>query len=476
MNRLLPTVVSWGIGLCLVLAAGLALSAPPPLPPGLGEPSQPKASSGPALPPGLGAPGIPESKQALAGNDKADPIAFSPWTFTGFLEARAGGRTRHDPDQATTSIEEARVNGTLDYQQTVFSARLSADALVDDESNSAHPRLNQGKGWPDLREAWVLWPAASWIDVKAGRQILTWGVGDQLFINDLFPKDWNSFFLGRDQSYLKAPSDALKLALYSYVANVDLIWVPEFDADRYIDGERISFFNPTVGEVSGSPEGIDVRRPNQDEFALRVYRNLAGTEVAAYLYSGYWKSPNSIDPVTGDFLFPDLNFYGASVRGNLLGGVASAEIGRYDSRDDKDGDNAFIANSETRLLLGYERELLPNLTGGLQYYVERMEDFDAYIDSQKAIGAIQGIRDHYRQIWTLRLTWLTLNQNLSSSLFTYYSPSDHDAYFQPKVQYKVSDQWQVTVGANQFIGDEADTFFGQFERTSNVYAALRYSF
>jgi len=52
---------------------------------------------------------------------------------------------------------------------------------------------------------------ALWWDLKIGRQILTWGKGDYVFINDLFPKDYRSFLSGRNIEYLKAPSDAIKL-------------------------------------------------------------------------------------------------------------------------------------------------------------------------------------------------------------------------------------------------------------------------
>src|SRR3990167_8763529 len=39
--------------------------------------------------------------------------------------------------------------------------------------------------------------------LRAGRQIYTWGVGDLLFINDVFPKDWEAFYSGRPLEYLK---------------------------------------------------------------------------------------------------------------------------------------------------------------------------------------------------------------------------------------------------------------------------------
>ncbi len=48
------------------------------------------------------------------------------------------------------------------------------------------------------------------VNLKIGRQVFTWGTGDYLFINDLFPKDYESFYIGRDDEYLKRPSEAVK--------------------------------------------------------------------------------------------------------------------------------------------------------------------------------------------------------------------------------------------------------------------------
>ena len=69
-----------------------------------------------------------------------------------------------------------------------------------------------------------------------------------------------------------------------------------------------------------------------------------------------------------------------------------------------------------------------------------------------------------------------MSQNLVLSLFTYYSPSDEDAYLRPSVTYKASDRWTTFAGANVFLGRNDYTFFGQFENNSNVYCGARYSF
>ena len=69
-----------------------------------------------------------------------------------------------------------------------------------------------------------------------------------------------------------------------------------------------------------------------------------------------------------------------------------------------------------------------------------------------------------------------MNQDLRLDLFTFYSPSDDDVYLRPSVSYDVTDRLRIDGGANVFIGDEDHTQWGQFERSSNVYLGLRYSF
>jgi hypothetical protein len=74
-------------------------------------------------------------------------------------------------------------------------------------------------------------------DIKVGQQILTWGTGDYVFLNDLFAKDFQSFFAGRDDDYLKAPSLSLKVSGFFDLANVDFVVTPKFTPDTYINGD-----------------------------------------------------------------------------------------------------------------------------------------------------------------------------------------------------------------------------------------------
>ncbi len=395
----------------------------------------------------------------------------------GFADVRAGLRMQNDPNQDDESLGELRLQLDVMEYAGPLTLQLRSDFLYDWVLDEHDIDLETGEGAIDLREANVSASPVSWADVKAGRQILTWGTGDLLFINDMFPKDWNSFFIGRDEEYLKAPSDAVKVSLFPSWANIDLVYTPRFDHDRFITGDRISFWNAGLGARSGQDAVADADIPDEwfddDEISIRVSRNMKGYELALYGYEGFWKSPSGSDMESGRAIFPRLGVYGSSLRGQLMKGIANLEAGYYDSRDDRDGDDPFVHNSEARLLAGYQQELMRDLTLAVQYYVELMMDYGEYEDS---LPEGMDAADENRHVLTLRLTQQLLSQNLMLSFFAYWSPSDEDGYLRPSVSYKASDEWKFTAGGNIFMGRDDHTFFGQFEDNNNVYLSARYSF
>ncbi|MCB9987864.1 MAG: hypothetical protein H6868_00865 [Rhodospirillales bacterium] len=399
-----------------------------------------------------------------------------PFELSGFWEVRAGHRLGDDPHEKEVSLGETRLQLQADKYFGPVAGRVTADLLYDPVLDRHAIDLDKGEGWLDLREAWLSFSPLDFVDMKAGRQILTWGTGDLIFINDLFPKDWNAFFIGRDTEYLKAPSDALKTSFFSDFANLDVVYTPQFDSDRYIDGRRISFYNGNLGRRSGtdSPVVPDGRVDwfSEDEWALRLYRNFEAFEAALYYYDGYWKSPNG-QTALGVATFPRLRVIGGSIRGPVYKGIMNVEAGHYESPDDPDGTNPLVRNAEERFLAGYEQEIATELTAGIQYYLERMSNYDDYRANLPA-GAFQ--KDKNRHLLTLRLTKMAMDQNLTLSLFTFWSPSDEDGYVRPKASYKLTDEWTVEAGGNIFFGDDQRTFFDQFEENSNAYVSVRYSF
>lgn len=386
----------------------------------------------------------------------------------GFMEIRNGWRVVNDPYEKDAALAEARVQFDASRYFGRAQAKLKFDVGGD---------LVTEEGFTELREANLLLTPLDNLDMKVGRQVLTWGTGDLLFINDLFPKDWESFFIGRDDEYLKAPSDAVKMSFFHDLANLDLVYMPQFNNSIYIDGSRISYWNGVLGRTAGRDFIFADEERNRVfsdfEAAARLYRNLQGKEIALYGYYGFWKTPEGLDPTILRLTYPRLAVYGASIRTTLLGGIGNIEAGYYDSLDDPGGASGTVRNSEIRFLAGYERELATDLTGGFQYYLEWMQDYDAY---RNALAPGSPENDEYRHLLTARLTQLLMGQNLKLSLFAYYSPSDKDFYLRPKVHYKATDRLALEMGGNLFGGSDDHTFFGQFDRNTNIYAGMRYSF
>lgn len=386
----------------------------------------------------------------------------------GFVETRAGLRSQDDGYADDVSLAEARLQLDLsrDFGWGIFRAKgdLLADAVVDQVSGR-------------MRDLNLLFTPLSNVDMKIGRQVLTWGTGDMLFINDLFAKDWQSFFIGRDDEYLKAPSNAVKSSIFFDMVNIDLVYIPIFEGSKHISGKRLSYWNSLLGRRAGEDFIFDLEERNSagrdSEYAIRLSRYISSMELAFYGYHGFWQTPEGMTMPDIKLRYPRLTAFGASLRAPMLDGIGNIETGYYHSGQADSGRDPLTRNSEYRLLLGYEREVGHELTAGLQYYLEWMMDYDDY---KERLAPGSPAKDEYRSVITLRLTKLLMSQTLTLSMFAYYSPTDKDCYIKPKVQYKLSDQWLIEGGGNIFIGSDNHTFFGQFEDNTNAYAAVRWSF
>jgi len=390
-------------------------------------------------------------------------------SFHGFVEGAGGIRVVDNPSQAKDAVlGEAPLQLELSYAGPKRSRLfLKADFIGDAVE----------KGDIDLREAYLDLSPWKVLDVRVGRQILTWGTGDLIFINDLFPKDFVSFFIGRSQEYLKAPSDAVKLSFFPGLFSLDLVVIPFFTQSKVPDGKRLSFFDPLTNRIAGPGQRLPLREPatslENTELALRLYRTFGSYEAALYSFRGFFKEPAGVDPAKHEFFFPRLSAHGFSLQGPLLHGIANIEFGYYDSREDRSGRDPFIENSSLKYLLGYERQPWTDFTIRFQYSVEQMVDFGAY---RASLPPSAPRRKEFRHLLFLRLTQLLRYQTVELSLFVFYSPSDEDAYLNPQVSYKLTDRWSVATGANIFLGRKDFTPFGQLRHDDNMYFRLRYSF
>lgn len=394
----------------------------------------------------------------------------------GFLQGLYGGRLdANNPTETEYTASETRLQLRTEHysDNAEFFGRLdfTYDGATAEEMD-----------W-ELREGYMKFRLGNNFDFKIGRQILTWGTGDLIFINDVFAKDYRSFFVGRDDQYLKAPQNAMRIEYYNALGNLSFVWTPRFTPNRLPTGDRLSYFNGQmiVGTGDSSLYYFDPPQPESKfkngEFAARFARSVSGFNVALYAYHGFYKNPRGAVVTDAGMvpIYPRLNVFGASMRGQIAGGILWLESGYFDSEDDRDGDNPMLPNSTWTGMVGFERQIANNLTANLQYQADYMEHYDIFKREQTEQHA-PFIRDELKHLLTSRVTQKLMDENLTLSGFVFYSPSDEDVYFRPNIEYKYTDEVALSVGGNIFAGKHENTDFGQFQKNDNAYLKVTYGF
>ncbi len=391
------------------------------------------------------------------------PLFAFDVSLHGFVQGNYSLNTAGDnPDGKDFKWSEERAQVKVEAAADPLRLFIKGDAFHDNIDK--HSIL-------ELREGYADYTSEKW-DARVGRQVITWGVGDLLFINDVFPKDYAAFFSGRPLEYLKKGVDGAKIGMYPGFASIEFIAIPYFAPNTYPDPQRFWMFDLMAGETE-----YPYRDFHKAETALRIYRDVAGFDTSLYYYRGFSRQPammpdNLVAPTKLTLFYPELSVYGASVQGRALDGVLSLETGYYDSRQDRHGTDPLIPNSQTRYLIGYQRQLWEDFTLGLQYYGEYMSDYSAYEQSLPP-GFPKEKRLH--QLSSVRLTQFMIHQTLRLFFFAFYGLSDGDYLLNPEIKYNITDSLWAAIGANAF-GGRPWTQFGQFAQDDNVYTQVRYEF
>ncbi|MBI4203409.1 MAG: hypothetical protein HY527_00150, partial [Betaproteobacteria bacterium] len=206
-------------------------------------------------------------------------------SWDGFAQSHVAGRVSRVACPAETACDfpaaelrgQLKAEGKNSSSGAGFLGRfdLVRDAVIDDT------RLVTRELFGDLTSE----KAAA----RLGRQVITWGVADLLFINDTFPKDWVAFFTGQPIQYLKLGSDALKLNAFPGGANLELV-VADFRPDNIPTSRRFVFVDPL-------PPGLPRRtvEPGHGTGELEISGRISGYldnwELAGYFSRTHFRSP-----------------------------------------------------------------------------------------------------------------------------------------------------------------------------------------
>lgn len=339
----------------------------------------------------------------------------------------------------------------------------------------------------DIRELRLQYRVGPMMDVSVGKQVSTWGVGDMLFINDLFPKNWNANFMGRDLEYLKDSSNSARVTSYLGPVTWDVVYTPKFAPDTTPTGCHLSTFNPNTGTIvttdnnctaENTANGRVSNKDDDSEIATALKITAAGQDLSLYGYRGFYKNPRNmiLDGATLMPYYPRLNVYGFSSEGQVGPGVFTMEYGFYDNQENAK-ESLLLENDMHKYLVGYKIDLTGKLTVGAQVYGEYMTDYDMYkTQYEAAYGSDAGIKKENQLTYTLRVMYKMQQETLFLNLFTYYRPDDHDSFTKIDMTKRLDNNFSVVVGASIFTGEDnyESREFGMHRNDDMVY--LRFKF
>ena len=357
--------------------------------------------------------------------------AASPLTYNGFVQAKYGHFITSQPS-TNTSAKDLKLRLETQYDTDAFQAKFKADSQYQLLTSNWQHQIREFAINIDFanveNDTLANSPLAN-MSLKVGRQSLSWGLGEYLFLNDLFAKDWQSFFNGNDISYLKKPNDAIKLSYFFEQSSLDVVYQHKHNVD--------TLYQPLMQNVE----------PRRSSINARYYFSRQQTDYAFYASDGFANTPQFIN---GTPEYAALQSVGASLVKPVAGGLIKAELSHYWLSNSGD-----LSSKQQRYLLGFEREIMPRLNLSLQAYIER--------DSQD-------FKLNNRQLVTSGLTYNSANNNWTTQMTLFHSPNHHDNYVRLSTSYRYSDNLIISGNLNNLTGQN-DTFFGQLATIDN--AALR---
>jgi len=397
---------------------------------------------------------------AIAMTALATTSASAQWT--GYVQLRDVQRTRDVNCQALdlsgcrTMVREASTELLYDGKPAPQLQLTGRFDLIGDEAI--------GLVSATVRELSVEWHPSSVFSVKAGRQILTWGVSDYLYVNDIFPKDYDDFFTGGDFSRTKAPVDGVRLS--GRMSDTDIEVVASRSAGDL--SPRIDRFAALAGGARSADNAND-----QVDVAARVTSHVGDWDVAGYVASFRTREQRFFTD-GNDLVYdrPRDAHIGFSLTGNAAGGVTSLEAAlRHTGTDRNDVVSRDFLPSAVKLIAGYSSEVSQDLTASTQLQLDTLLSRNRYRNS-----LAPGIRPVATTLATLnvRLQRQWSNQTVATGAQLFIT-SEGDFLLNPFTSWSPADGWTIQGGVNLFDG-KPDTNWGAFENDSNIYILVRYSF
>ena len=356
----------------------------------------------------------------------------------GFVDTYHALRTE-SPNDWMSSRTRVRGEVTLEKGHTgaFVSANLVYNAILKDRTGF------------QLREAYAYYSDEHW-DLRAGRQIIAWGVADGLRLTDIIsPMDYTEF-LAQDYDDIRIPVGGLRLRYSREKWSFEAVAIPVSSFFELPTDDK----NPwLVGPLPISDEPS--HRLCNMEYGGRLSFFLSGIDFSLSALHTWNKMP----VVCGGM--------GQYRRMTMLGADCSLPLGRFVLR----GEVAeYLDEAQASVNQEVPRAASTNALLGVDWYAGN----DWSLSAQYAHKYVASGDHRNTGLATFRISKDLLRNTLALQSFAYIDVTNGGIYNRLSADYALNDQLHATLGYDYFHADRGS--FTVYDNNSEVFLKLKYSF
>ncbi len=378
--------------------------------------------------------------------------------------------------------KEGKIADNVGYKAT---ARLYYDAVFDFTDNFSKGVEKSQEREAELRDAFLDFSLGNF-DLRAGKQQIVWGetVGGLFFADVVNPKDLREFILP-EPDQMRIPVWAADLEYFYKGSHFEFVWLPfpKFN-ELGAPGSEFELKGPPM------PEGMPVyseklekpaKKLKNHEFGFRVSRFLEewGLDISAFGFYGYDYFPTvfraiNIDPATSTPVvalktrYERLPIFGATFSKDINDIILKGEFvynkGKYFSVDDSTDSDGAVKKDFLDYIIGVDYAFFGKIDFNFQFMQRIVFNHDDKM--------VDGKVNSSASVW---LKTGFLDNRLEPEVLFVFGLDKNDYLLRPKINYKISERWQVAAGADIFGGKPAGNF-GRFDDKDRIYAELKYVF
>lgn len=329
-----------------------------------------------------------------------------------------------------------RVRGEVTIEKGNTGAYVSANLI--------HNAILKDRSGFQLREAYAYYSDDHW-DVRAGRQIITWGVADALRLTDIIsPMDYTEF-LAQDYDDIRIPVGALRLRYSREKWCFEAVAIPVSSFFELPTDDK----NPwSVGPLPIGDEPN--RRLSNMEYGGRLSFFLSGIDFSFSALHTWNKMPVFCDGI------------GQYRRMTMLGADVSVPVGKFVVR----GEVAeYLDEAQT-----FGRAASTNALLGIDWYAGN----DWSVSAQYSHKYIASGNNRNSGLATLRISKELFHNTLALQSFAYVDVTNGGVYNRLSADYAINDQLHATIGYDYFHADRG--MFTIYKKNSELFFKLKYSF